>query len=141
MAHKDKHPCMDYVRAWDTSKAEDYEKIQKNVNGSEHRAWVPIADGSKGLEHLLSVVWEDFDKARTRLVWTPRETWSNFEQCMHGNYLEFWQNARDKYAVNQRTAPNFLKARLDMTVLMKGPGQCDTMFYYIQNKTDRIRLW
>ena len=60
---------------------------------------------------------------------------------MHGNYLEFWQNARDKYAVNQRTAPNFLKARLDMTVLMKGPGQCDTMFYYIQNKTDRIRLW
>ena len=72
MAHKDKHACMDYVCAWDTSKAEDYEKIQKNVNGSEHHARVPIADGSKGLEHLLSVVWEDFDKARIRLVWTPK---------------------------------------------------------------------
>ena len=36
--------------------------------------------------------------------------------------------------MNQRTAPNFLKTRLDMTVLMKGPGQHDTMFYYIQNK-------
>mmetsp|Transcript_19211 Transcript_19211/g.41628 ORF Transcript_19211/g.41628 Transcript_19211/m.41628 type:complete len:312 (-) Transcript_19211:83-1018(-) len=134
MANKDKHPCMEYVRAWDTAEADEYEKFQKNVNGSDLRARVPIADGSRGIEHLVSVVWEAFDKARTKLVWTVGETWDSFEQCMHGNYLEFWQNARDMYAVNQRTAANFNRARLNMTVLMKGPSQRDTMFYYLQNK-------
>ena len=80
---------MDYVRAWDTSKAEDYENFQKTIHGSEHCAQVPIADVSRGIEHLLSVVCEYFDKAHTKLAWTPRERWSNFEQYMHDNYLEF----------------------------------------------------
>ena len=60
MAHKDKHPCMKYARTWDTSEADEYEKFQRNVNGTDLRACIPIADGSKGIEHLVSVVWEAY---------------------------------------------------------------------------------
>ena len=80
MAHKDKHPSMGYIREWDTSEPEEYEKFKKNVNGTDLIACVPITDGSRGMEHLVSVVWEAFDKARVKLAWTVEQAPKTFQR-------------------------------------------------------------
>ena len=93
MADRDKLPCIEYTPAWDMTRPEEFKKLVKNNYKSE----VHVADGLKGIEHLLNVNQEDFDAAvaATDLDLTGPEKWREYEKTLRGNYLQVWQSIRD----------------------------------------------
>ena len=87
MADRDKLPCIEYAPAWDMTRPEEFKKLVKN----NHKSEVPVADGLKGIEHLLSVNQEGFDfdaaAAATDLNLTVPEKWREYKKTLKGNYL------------------------------------------------------
>ena len=56
MADRDKLPCIEYVPGWDMALPEEYKKLVKSARKTE----VPVADGLRGIKHLLNVNEEWF---------------------------------------------------------------------------------
>ena len=78
MADRDKLSCIEYVPRWDMALLEEYKKLVKRTCKIE----VPVADGSRGIKHLLNVNVEGFDAAATNLNLTGSELWKEYETTL-----------------------------------------------------------
>lgn len=111
-------PIIVVKKAWeeDAPKQELVDYTPVNEQGEQARKivnFVPIDDGSRGVEHLLMNTYNDFLIHAREAQLNGPDTFSKFEKCLSGSTLRFWKHiihVEPGFEAGNRTADTFVQA-------------------------------
>lgn len=95
MANYEKEPFFVLERKWnEKSKLPEKFKFQGGVH--HKKCEVPIDNGTYGIEFFLEKTLPAFNRAGELFNWDWVESFSEFENCLEGNYKTSWQEILDE---------------------------------------------